>query len=349
MVRLGMDVEVVDSVAAELDRHANALDRVRGEVGRQVSSAHGRGLWTGGNADRYVADWRGSDARVRDLVRAVHDFARHLREQARQQRDASRASGGASSSGGSSSLTPDPRPMAPKFPPSVHDYRDLAGAAYIGGSVPSPYQEVTGDELRRMGLRPSDLDDPGSGFHATVLRDPSGNYVVSFRGSEDLFKLGNSPDRNEDAIGTVALTRQGELAGLLALNVKNFAGADHVAFTGHSLGGRLASVASLATGAPAVTFNAAGLGDEEAMYAMVASGKDVSLFDYVGRGFGLGSIAQQMTDAERSGQITNYRTTLDPLTALQQSLPVPKAAGHQTTVPGTGFHDLSDFGDLTDY
>ena len=307
----------------------NALDRVRGEVGRQVSSAHGRGLWTGGNADRYVADWRGSDARVRDLVRAVHDFARHLREQARQ-RDASRASGALRRR---EEFVADagPRPMAPKFPPSVHDYRDLAGAAYIGGSVPSPYQEVTGDELRRMGLRRATWMTLGQGFTRPFFATlPEIMWSPSV--APKICLLGNSPDRNEDAIGTVALTRQGEsrrAAGASRIRGRGPRGV-HGTFARRPPGVRREP----GHGAPAVTFNAAGLGDEEAMYAMVASGKDVSLFDYVGRGFGLGSIAQQMTDAERSGQITNYRTTLGSAHGSSTEPSGAEGGGHQTTVPG---------------
>ncbi len=141
MARLGMDVDVVETVAADLDRRATDLERVRSEVARQVGAAHGRGLWTGGRADRYVADWRGSDARVRGLVRALHEFARQLRQQVQQQRQASEASGGSATPGAAgSSLTPDPRPSGPSslFEVGLTGFGALAAVTTTYGGMPYP-------------------------------------------------------------------------------------------------------------------------------------------------------------------------------------------------------------------
>lgn len=346
MARMGMDVDVVESIARELAHKADAVETLRANVASQIGRAHGRGMWTGGRAERYVADWRASDARARGVVGDLRAFGLLLLAEARQQRDASNSSGSASVGSGAP-LAPDPRPSEPHFPPAAHAFRDLANAAYDGAPVPRGYTQLSKEELLKLGIGPKDLDDASSGFHATVMRDSAGNIVVSYRGTEDLFSLGASPDRDTDVAGAVALTRQTELAVRLALTVKYQVGGDHVVFTGHSLGGRLAAASSMVTSAPAVTFNAAGVGNTEVLYALTAAGRDPSLMDYVGGFFGLGKLAQ----STHSDLIVNYRTARDELTFLQEQagLHLPPAAGRQVTVPNTGGHSLSEFGDLTAY
>lgn len=149
------------------------------------------------------------------------------------------------------------------------------------------------------------------GFAAAVYRDPTGDVVVAFRGSEAGDDL-DVRDWSQDALNASDLpTAQGAWAIRTALQVR--ARHPDVTFTGHSLGGSLASVASITTGDPAVTFNAAGVGSGNHGAALVA-------------GRGAGASEQQ---------ITNFHTTNDILTLGQQHLPVYVAAGAQVTIAST--------------
>ena len=92
---------------------------------------------------------------------------------------------------------------------------------------------------------------------AMEMPEPRGDtqprYVLANRGSEGSGDWGTNL---EQGIGLDS--EQYEEAVALALAVYDAVGG-RVTFTGHSLGGGLASAQALATGAPAVTFNAAGL------------------------------------------------------------------------------------------
>lgn len=107
-----------------------------------------------------------------------------------------------------------------------------------------------------------------------------------------------------------------------------------VSFTGHSLGGSLAAMASNATGRDCETFNAAGIGTGNHDLAVRAGG-------------GVGA-------SER--QIVNYHAPGDPLTVVQEGrgAGILPAAGAQVTrgstynpvkghnVPELGFATFSD-------
>src|SRR5690606_27504360 len=106
----------------------------------------------------------------------------------------------------------------------------------------------------------------------------------------------------------------------------------NVAYTGHSLGGGLASVAALATGGPGVTFNAAGLSDQT----------------LEARGFNPNAVRE---DAADSGQLRRYIVNGDPLNGAQQDIPLiplvnmspPNAVGHELRIDppaGMGALDL---------
>jgi hypothetical protein len=167
---------------------------------------------------------------------------------------------------------------------------------------------------------------PGSdGFSATVFRNPETNeVVVSYRGTNP----DEMNDFREDSLNAANLpTSQSRQAIELAQQINSdprFAGAD-ISYAGHSLGGALASAASIATGNPATTFNAAGVGAANYQYALAAGGKGRS-----------------------EEQIVNYHTDIDLVTHGQDALEVQPASGAQVTVGTTatdpwGAHQVNSF------
>ncbi|UTH74229.1 conjugal transfer protein TraG N-terminal domain-containing protein [Chromobacterium sp. IIBBL 290-4] len=113
------------------------------------------------------------------------------------------------------------------------------------------------NELLSRGLSPSMFEDAKSGFASALYRDEgSGRYTVAFRGTE-----GETNDMVTDALNAAGVvTSQYSLAANLAVALSmNSEFQGHLSYTGHSLGGGLASMASARTRSPARTFNAAGL------------------------------------------------------------------------------------------
>src|SRR5690606_33401321 len=94
------------------------------------------------------------------------------------------------------------------------------------------------------------------GFDAAIYQNEQGQYVVAYRGTDDwgLAPSGDADDNGLQGLGFE--TGQYRDAVALAEAAQRAFGEGNVAFTGHSLGGGLASAASLATGVPGVTFNA---------------------------------------------------------------------------------------------
>ncbi|MBD8608717.1 DUF2974 domain-containing protein [Aeromicrobium sp. CFBP 8757] len=189
----------------------------------------------------------------------------------------------------------------PDYRQYVLDRRDLADLAYGVGSkdIPDGWEVV--DEY------------PGTdGFSATVFRNPETHEVViSYRGTnpEEI------DDIREDALNAANLPNsQGRQAIELARQIADdprLAGYD-VSYTGHSLGGSLASTASIATGNPATTFNAAGVGAGNYDQAIDAGGAGSS-----------------------EEQIVNFHTDIDILTTAQDQFDVQPASGAQLTVGST--------------
>ena len=113
----------------------------------------------------------------------------------------------------------------------------------------------------RIPISAADLHDPTTGFDAAIYQNAQGQYVVAYRGTDN-WSPGAGGDLTTNAgQGAGLKTEQYQQAVALAQNAEKIFGKGNVVFTGHSLGGGLASAAMLATGAPGVTFNAAGLSD----------------------------------------------------------------------------------------
>lgn len=198
----------------------------------------------------------------------------------------------------------------------------------------------------RINIDPAALEDPSTGFRAAIYQNQQGQYVVAYAGTNP----SEIADISADATQAFGLdTKQYNQAISLAKKAEVAFGDGNVVFTGHSLGGGLASAAALSTGASAVTFNAAGLSNETLR----------------GLGFNPNAAREQVAD---SGQVRRYTVNSDPLTMVQQDIPAipvpvggipvplspPNAVGHELrialpegTKPIIGAHGGS--GDGTSY
>ena len=182
--------------------------------------------------------------------------------------------------------------------------------------------EPNGDHLvdadgNRVEIDPAALEDSASGFRASIYRNDAGQVVVAFAGTDP----SEMPDIGADAAQAFGLeTTQYNKAVDLAKKAEVAFGEGNVIFTGHSLGGGLASTAALAVDATAVTFNSAGPSND-------------TLRDL---GF---SPNETRNELEDSGQIRHYIVDGDPLNLAQSGIPAlpipvvgplspPDAVGH---------------------
>lgn len=137
------------------------------------------------------------------------------------------------------------------------------------------YRKLENNEIAEMGINPLLFTDKNDGMYAAIFKnDDSGRYVVAFRGSEvpksglDAIKPSGfskaveaAKDWGNDILQAVGLhASQYKNAKFLAQKIYKVLG-DKVTFTGHSLGGGLATIASLSTGAEAYTFNSAAINE----------------------------------------------------------------------------------------
>ncbi|PCD03193.1 hypothetical protein COC42_01865 [Sphingomonas spermidinifaciens] len=123
---------------------------------------------------------------------------------------------------------------------------------------PAGYRVASADDLQALGLTPAMLEMPGSSFRARVYATDtiSGTeYVVAFRGSSA------GEDWANNAQQALGLNSE-SYAKALQIGRQIARSDEQVSFTGHSLGGGLASAAAVASGRTADTFNAAGLHDD---------------------------------------------------------------------------------------
>ncbi|GGK16399.1 DUF2974 domain-containing protein [Luteimonas terricola] len=170
------------------------------------------------------------------------------------------------------------------------------------------------------------------GFDAAIYQNDQGQYVVAYRGTDD-WGLAPSGDADDNVLQGLGFeSGQYRDAVALAEAAHRAFGNGNVAFTGHSLGGGLASAASLSTGVPGVTFNASGLSDQT----------------LESLGFNPNAVRE---DAADSGQLRRYIVNGDPLNAAQQDLPIipflgmspPNAVGHELRIdPPAGMGGLGD-------
>jgi len=117
-------------------------------------------------------------------------------------------------------------------------------------------ERVSSQMLGQQGVTKS-LDDPESGFHADLFyKKQQGSYTLAFRGTEPVWN-----DIRTDLVNALGFaTRQYDQASKLAVELSQHETfGTGLSFTGHSLGGGLATMAAAATRLGANTFNAASI------------------------------------------------------------------------------------------
>lgn len=173
--------------------------------------------------------------------------------------------------GAAPAAAPSPAASAPPAP-SVRELAALASDVYAPGqTVPAGWTIASPQQLAAIGLAENMLSSPQSEFRAEVyVREIAGqpNYVVAFRGSQSASDWGANIKQGV-GLRTDHYNRALEIGERLIVPQ----GA-RVTLTGHSLGGGLASAASLAAELPAATFNAAGLSDRTLTQARAIAGAD---------------------------------------------------------------------------
>ena len=263
MASVGADVEQLRALAQLFGDKATSLEDVVSSINGQLHSAG----WVGEDADTFKADWDSNlTALVRNVVDSLRERNTNLNQQADEQEKASAVNGSASTAGAGSaakaangSSGSDPYNGKPREGEEGRDadYARLAQAAYEEGDpIPDGWRKVDAEELEKLGIDPSELDT-ANGMQASVYQNADGKYVLAFRGTEPNRQA--ALDIANDVAGGVATSPQVLDAINVSTKLAQAVGRENVDFTGHSLGGELASAGALATGGKAVTFNAAGL------------------------------------------------------------------------------------------
>jgi hypothetical protein len=228
-----------------------------------------------------------------------------------------------------SMLIQDPN-MSPETLENAQDMARLSADVYAPKN-PERYGKPVCDgkyvvvDPKDVGMDRSRFENNYTGFRAQLYRNTeTGEYVLAFAGSNEMIRDYGSANIPQ-AFGLLstqylaAMSLAEDLQGKLGER-----GEQLTDITGHSLGGGLASAASMVTGVNATTFNAAGV--------------------HFGTLFWKGKLYRYNPN---SNQITNYRVRGEALTAAQENLlidaaklalspadpwAVPDAAGKQITI-----------------
>src|SRR4051812_49174381 len=310
LYRKGGDPEVLDRTARELTACAGEVDGIRAN-GTRALAVIGRS-WAGADAEAAQEGWRSTATALTSLGSTLDGLARRLAENARAQRSASTTQSPLPGPGALFPLGPGgtfgpafppespPTHVQPPFADSVRGTRphaidlelaELAEGVYDGRGTDS-YHPLDASELRELGIDPRTLNGPG-GFAANVYRDAENHYVLAFQGT-DPKSVDDWGANLQQGVGL--LSSQHLQAIALAQHLSAAVGNENMVLTGHSLGGGLASTASVATDMPAVTFNAGGVHPNTVEFATEV-------------GHGLGGLGP--------GQIRNYHVRGEALTTLQ--------------------------------
>lgn len=195
-------------------------------------------------------------------------------------------------------------------------------AARLGGD--GPPASATEVQAWRDTFLGGDTQTMAQEFRAEVYTDGDGSYVLAYRGTAEglpdwmnNFRQGTGFETDAvDKFSGTALNTAAEFRDLFG---DGSAGGGNLAITGHSQGGGLASVASLATGIPAVTFDASGIHPNTLARMRLSP--------------------EQARDVAEGGQVRAYSLHSDLLTQTQESglvgLVAPDALGTSVVVePG---------------
>ena len=205
----------------------------------------------------------------------------------------------------------DPKAIDQTLAKLSQDVYNVPAAGSSPASIDG-FTRMSDAELEAAGIDPASLDDSSTGFRAAIYENAEGQKVLAFAGTRE--------GKDWYADGTQALglpTAQYEQAVTLATQAKAAFG-DGMVVTGHSLGGGLASIASVATDTAAVTFNAAGVNDNT--IRRLVPDADV------------GKLKQEAAD----GLVRRYAVDGEVLTGEQESGAgrgfLPDALGHKITL-----------------
>ena len=282
LYRKGADPEALERTARELTACVGEVDGIRA-TGTRALAVIGRS-WGGADAQAAQESWRTTASALSALGSTLETMSRRLSDNARSQRSASSDGTSAASPGG---LPGSPGPFAPPGLPGL--FPGLGGSGSVGaeatteesmadaarGSAPQEidlelaelargvydgkgsehFDPLDAAALANLGIDPASLTGPG-GFQASIYRDDDGRYVLAFAGT-DPSSVSDWGANAQQGVG--GLSSQHLQAIGLAQHLATAVGSDNMVLTGHSLGGGLASTASVATDVPAVTFNAAGV------------------------------------------------------------------------------------------
>ncbi|WP_256795570.1 Mbeg1-like protein [Terrabacter sp. Ter38] len=343
LYRKGADPEALERAARELTACATEVDGIR-STGARALAVIGRS-WGGDDAHSAQESWRSTSAALWALGSTLESMSRRLTDNARAQRGTSGGNGLVSGPsgfpdvfpglGGSGSVGPgasaEPTPLGEQVRGTSPQAIDLE-LAHVADNVYHPsavdgWTPLDADALAGLRIDPASLHR-GDGFDAAVYRNDEGQYVLAFAGTSSLTDWGTNLQQ-----GVGALSGQHLQAIALAQGLARAVGSENIVITGHSLGGGLASTASVATDIPAVTFNAAGVHPNTVLAATARGQEDAGY---------------------SSGQIRNYHVRGELLTTLQNPLgsfvdhvpfvgddPLPNALGTQIAVNPTHGPEIS--------
>ena len=191
------------------------------------------------------------------------------------------------------------------------DLDELGNPTTLRTPEPEGWHMLNPAELGAKGVSPEMLLDPKSGFKAALYQssfERPPKLVIAYAGTED------KPDILSDLRQGVGLKdEQYNQAMRLAKSVVKKVGKNVVETTGHSLGGGLASAATVVTGTKGYTFNAAGLHVNTIKRPPYEVSRSVM--------------------KEQGALIDAYRSTADPLNNAQKAslvtrgIVLPKALG----------------------
>ena len=342
MASVGADVEQLRTLAQLFGDKATSLEDVVSLINGQLHSAG----WVGEDADTFKADWDSNlTALVRNVVDSLRERNTSLNQQADEQEKASAvngAAGGAKAVGGAAKAAnggsgSDPYNGKPREGEEGRDadYARLAQAAYEEGDpIPDGWRKVDAEELKKLGIDPSELDT-ANGMQATIYQNADGKYVLAFRGTEPSRQP--ALDIANDIEGGVSTSPQVLEAINLSTKLAKAVGRENVDFTGHSLGGELASAGALATGGKAVTFNAAGL---SVTSETIARANCINNFGFNAQAPMDGSNVKAYCyayDPLNGGQDIAHSNTITDFIA-------PRAYGERHIIPASEGADPLDFG-----
>ena len=210
-----------------------------------------------------------------------------------------------------------PKGIDREIPALLQDLYAVTGerrgeAPAVPHSLPSTWQRLDDAQLQQAGINATLLYDKRSGFDAAFYRNDQGNVVLAYCGTDELKDW-----KHNIGQGLGFDDPQYDAAIALAQKAKTSFG-DNVVLAGHSLGGGLASAASMLTEIPAVTYNAAGVHDAT-----------IERYD-----FDADVLKRQAAD----GLIRGYHVKNEILTHVQEdSIPLkwamPDGVGHRIELP----------------